>query len=217
MRLTGRTVTPDAEASEGGQEQLSIITCSERPSSEGVLDAVAVKRRQLLSSSERAARRSDKTSQQQGLAMGFRERRPWTRSAPDVLDEARTSTGRSRTKDSSSNARLPQMRRLVNQCRRVCAERCPLTMRHVATRSGHSCGSESTRTRPHGSVTTPSFGGLHTETRRQELEAIAQRSYGPASLILWVYRGPRAIWRRDSSRPRRLPQLSNARSTLSPV
>ena len=32
----------------------------------------------------------------------------------------------------------------ANQHRHVCVEKCPLTMRHAATRSGDSCGSEHT-------------------------------------------------------------------------
>ena len=51
--------------------------------------------------------------------------------------------------------RLHQTRRPVNQHVRVCFERCPLTTRHTAKRSDDRCGTESTRTRPHGSVTTP--------------------------------------------------------------
>ena len=45
--------------------------------------------------------------------------------------------GRSR---SSTATGLHQTCGPVNQQRHVCVERCPLTMRHVAKRSGNSCG-----------------------------------------------------------------------------
>ena len=38
--------------------------------------------------------------------------------------------------------RVHQTSRPLNQCRHVCVEKCPLTTRHVATRSRDSCGSE---------------------------------------------------------------------------
>ena len=55
------------------------------PSSEGVLDAVAVKRRERQSSSEEAARRSDKTFNK-ASRREIRERRP--DAVPDVLVRA---------------------------------------------------------------------------------------------------------------------------------
>ena len=58
-----------------------------------------------------------------------------------------------------SKQKLHQSRRAANQHEGVCVDRCPLTSRHTAKRSGDSCGSESTRTMPHVSVTKPSFGG----------------------------------------------------------
>ena len=43
---------------------------------------------------------------------------------------------------STNNSRLHQTCRPVNQFEHVCVERCPLTMRHAAKRSGDSCGNE---------------------------------------------------------------------------
>ena len=159
----------------------------------------------------------------QGLAMGIRQRRPRTRRRTCLM---RTSTGRSRRKVPFSNIRLHETRRPVHQCRRVCVERCPLTMRHEATRRGESCGSESTRTRPHGSVAAPSFGGMHTQTPWQE--AMTQklrpdllgslRLRGPRCTIAasrWPSRGVDEGNGDVASKPRRSPHLSNARSTLS--
>ena len=40
----------------------------------------------------------------------------------------------------STSEMLHQTRGPVNQCKYVCAEKCPLTMRHTAERSGDSCG-----------------------------------------------------------------------------
>ena len=57
-------------------------------------------------------------------------------------------------------------------------------MRHAA--SGDSCGTEST-----GSVTTPSVGGMYTQTPRQELKVTAQRTIA-ASLWHAHTSGPRA-------------------------
>ena len=122
-------------------QQLWRTKCSERSSSEGVLDAVCgeatVTTEQLGASSS-----DERQDLQQGLAMGIREWRPWTWRQTCLM---RPAPAREQKKDSISNTRLHQTRRPVNQCWRVCVERCPLTMRHVATRSGGTCGSESTR------------------------------------------------------------------------
>ena len=58
-----------------------------------------------------------------------RERRPWTRRRTFLQDSGGT----------GEQIRVHQTRRAVNQYVRVCAEECPLTTRHTATRSGDSC------------------------------------------------------------------------------
>ena len=132
-------------------------------------------------------------------------------SAPDVLDAACTSIVRSRTKGSISNTRLHQTRRQVSQCRRVCVARCPLTMRHVATLTRDSCGSESTWTGPHGSVTTPSYGGKarargnDAEKLRpsclDSLEVTWTTMHDLSLALALAQSGPRGRWRRDASKP----------------
>ena len=129
-------------------QQLRRTTYSERPSSEEVLDAVAVKRRQRQSSWE------ERQDLQQSLGMGSRERRPWTRRQTCFMRPAQAREGAEERPHQQHKAPPGQ------SCRRVCVERCPLIMRHVPTRSGDSCGSESTRARPHGSITIPSFGPI---------------------------------------------------------
>ena len=60
-----------------------------------------------------------------------------------------------RSKKLHSN-RLHQTCGPVNQQRHVCVEKCPLTMRHVAKRSGDSCGESQ-----------QSFGGIMTRRPRR--------------------------------------------------
>ena len=70
---------------------------------------------------------------QQGLAMGYnREQRP--DAALDVLS-AGTAQAREEQGDSTTTTRLHQTCGPVNQLRHVCVEKCPLTTRHVATRT----------------------------------------------------------------------------------
>ena len=69
----------------------------------------------------------------QGLAMGYnREQRP--DAALDVL-AAGTAQARGGAQDSNGN-RLQQTCRPVDQFEHVCVEKCPLTTRHTAKRSG---------------------------------------------------------------------------------
>ena len=71
----------------------------------------------------------DKTIRQ-GLATGGRERRPWTRRRTCLLQDS-TDTGR-------EQRRLHKTRRRVNHHVHICFERCPLTTRNTAKRSGGS-------------------------------------------------------------------------------
>ena len=77
---------------------------------------------------------------------GVRERRP---DAASVVLAAGTAQAREEQKLHSN--RLHQTCGPVNQQRHVCVEKCPLTMRHVAKRSGDSCGESQ-----------QSFGGIMT-------------------------------------------------------
>ena len=69
----------------------------------------------------------DKTIRQ-GFATGSRERRPWTRRRTCLLQDS-TDTGR-------EQRRLHKTRRRDNHYVHICFERCPLTTRHTAKRSG---------------------------------------------------------------------------------
>ena len=81
-------------------------------------------------------------------------------------------------------------------------------MRHVATRSGDSSKGESTRTRPHES------GECHQSKRRRHVHPDTKARAGgndaeklrPDKPDAVRLHGPRGGWRRDASRPRRLPQ-----------
>ena len=87
----------------------------------------------------------------------IREQRP--DAALDVLGAAGTSTGNNKN-------RLHQTCGPVNQHRHVCVEKCPLTMRHTAERSGDSCGKSQ----------RPSFSG--NLPRRQSLSENGQELDG---------------------------------------
>ena len=90
-----------------------------------------------------------------------------------------------------SNTRLHQTFGTVNQCRRVCVEKCFLTMAHAATRSGDSCGSERPRTyvRPER---LQRFGGIATRKPNEaELRARSHPRSGPQR------ERTRAGWRRE--------------------
>ena len=84
---------------------------------------------------------------------GFRERR---------LDATGRGVGSACCGDSTSRSNKLHSNRLhqtcgpVNQQRHVCVEKCPLTMRHVAKRSGDSCGESQ-----------QSFGGIATRRPRR--------------------------------------------------
>ena len=88
---------------------------------------------------------------QGGLAMVFRERRP---DAASVVLAA--GTGQAREEQKLHSNRLHQTCGPFNQQRHVCVEKCPLTMRHVAKRSGDSCGESQ-----------QSFGGIATRRPRR--------------------------------------------------
>ena len=120
-------------------------------------------RRQRQCSSERAARRSAT------LAMGIRERRP--DAAPDVPGAAQAR---------ESNTRHHKTCGTVYQCRHVSIEKCPLTTRHAATRSGNSCGSE----RP-STLRKSSMSQLRCNTVQKMVEV--RRSHCPDRLVdvLW--------------------------------
>ena len=82
---------------------------------------------------------------------GFRERRP---DAASVVLAAGTAQAREEQKLHSN--RLHQTCGPINQQRHACVEKCPLTMRHVAKRSGDSCGESQ-----------QSFGGIATRRPRR--------------------------------------------------
>ena len=88
---------------------------------------------------------------QGGLAMGFVSGdRTWRRSC---LLQGQHKHGRSKKLHIN---RLHQTCGPVNQQRHVCVEKCPLTVRHVAKRSGDSCGESQ-----------QSFGGIATRRPRR--------------------------------------------------
>ena len=109
-------------------EQLCRMTYSDENLERGVLDAVAVKRRERQSSSEEAALRSDKT---------FNKASRWAFASGN---QTRRRTCLVRAVQARAAQRLHQTCGPVNQHRHVCVEKCPLTMGHAATRSGDSCG-----------------------------------------------------------------------------
>ena len=137
------------------------------------------------SSSERAARRSTRPSTRRPRD-GFRERRPDAASV--VLAAGQHKHGRSN--------RLHQTCGPVNQQRHVCVEKCPLTMRHVAKRSGDSCGESQ-----------QSFGGIATWRPRRNNDLHAQWLEGTQVVLVSPANQPaqrraragelwRSVWKR---------------------
>ena len=94
-----------------------------------------VKRRKQQNGSERVPRRSTRSSTRPRDG-DIREQRP--DAALDVLGvgDAQALEGAQRLHQQDQAP--PGM--LVNQCKRVCVEKCPVTMVHIAMRSGDSCG-----------------------------------------------------------------------------
>ena len=101
--------------------------------------------------------------QEDGLAMGFvsgdRTRRR------SCLLRGQHKHGRSKKLHSN---RLHQTCGPVNQQRHVCVEKCPLTMRHVAKRSGDSCGELQ---QSFGEIMTREAGAKHAKHDRIRTQA----------------------------------------------